>query len=305
VVGAHYDHLGYGGEGSGSLEPNVHAVHPGADDNASGTAGMLEIARRLAAAPPARTVVFAAFAGEEEGLLGSAHFVQNPPVPKDRIVAMLNLDMIGRAKVGPALTIGGYGTASQWPELVEKLNANHHLKLSTSKGGFGASDHSSFYAADVPVLFLFTGAHEDYHKPSDTADRIEYPRMAEVVTFAADLARRVADLPQRPTFQKVADEGVGERRAFKVRTGVIPEYGYEGPGVKLSGVSGGSPADSAGLKAGDVVVRFGTREIRNIYDYMYALGDHKAGETVTLTVHRGKETLEIPVTLAPGGARGR
>ncbi len=305
VVGAHYDHLGYGGEGSGSLVPEVHAVHPGADDNASGTSGMLEIARRMAAAPPARTVLFAAFAGEEEGLLGSAHLVQHLPVPKDGIVAMVNLDMVGRPKPGPALTIGGYATAAQWPGLVEKLNANHHLKLSTSKGGFGASDHSSFYAAEIPVLFLFTGAHEDYHKPSDTADRINYARMGEVVVFAADLTRRVADLPERPTFQKVADEGIGERRAFKVRTGVIPEFGYDGPGLKLSGVSGGSPADVAGLNAGDVVVRFGTREIRNIYDYMYALGDHKAGDTVTLIVHRGSQTLEIPVTLAPGGARGR
>jgi aminopeptidase YwaD len=305
VVGAHYDHLGYGGEGSGTLAPDVHAVHPGADDNASGTAGMMEIARRMAAARPVRTLVFVAFAGEEEGLLGSSHFVQNPPVPKEKIVAMLNLDMVGRPKPGPALTIGGYGTAAQWPELVENLNKNHHLKLSTNKGGFGASDHSSFYAADIPVLFFFTGAHEDYHKPSDTADRLEYPRMAEVVAFAADLTVRVADLPQRPSFQKVADEGAGERRGFKVRTGVIPEFGYDGLGVKLSGVRGGSAADKAGLKAGDIVVRFGPREIRNIYDYMYALGDHKAGETVVLKVLRGKETLDLSVTLEAGGAGGR
>ena len=305
VVGAHYDHLGYGGEGSGTLAPDVRAVHPGADDNASGTAGMLEIARRMVAARPARTLIFAAFAGEEEGLLGSSHFVQHPPLPKEQIVAMVNLDMVGRPKPGPALTIGGYGTATQWQGLVEKLNANHHFKLSTNKGGFGASDHSSFYAADIPVLFLFTGAHEDYHKPSDTADTLRYKGMAEVVGFAADLTLRVANLPQRPTFQKVADEGAGERRGFKVRTGAIPEYGFEGPGVKLSGARGGSPADKAGLKAGDIVLRFGDRDIRNIYDYMYALGDHKAGETVILKVQRGKETLELSVTLEAGGAGGR
>jgi aminopeptidase YwaD len=305
IVGAHYDHLGYGGEGSGSLVPDVHAVHPGADDNASGTAGMLEIARRMTTAHPERTIVFVAFSGEEEGLLGSSHFVQNPPVPKDKIVAMLNLDMVGRPKPGPALTIGGYGTAAQWPDLVETVNKTRHFKLSTNKGGFGASDHSSFYAADIPVLFFFTGAHEDYHKPTDTADRLDYPRMAEVVAFASDATLRVADLPQRPTFQKVADEGSGERRNFKVRTGVIPDFGYDGPGLKLSGVRGGSAADKAGLKAGDIVVRFGSREIRNIYDYMYALGDHNAGETVVLTVERGKETLELPVTLEAGGAGGR
>ena len=305
VVGAHYDHLGYGGEGSGTLAPDVRAVHPGADDNASGTAGMLEIARRMVAARPARTLIFAAFAGEEEGLLGSSHFVQHPPLPKEQIVAMVNLDMVGRPKPGPALTIGGYGTAAQWQSLVEKLNANHHFKLSTNKGGFGASDHSSFYAADIPVLFLFTGAHEDYHKPSDTADTLRYKGMAEVVGFAADLTLRVANLPQRPTFQKVADEGAGERRGFKVRTGAIPEYGFEGPGVKLSGARGGSPADKAGLKAGDIVLRFGDRDIRNIYDYMYALGDHKAGDVVKLLVKRGASTIEVQVTLEAGGAGGR
>jgi len=259
----------------------------------------------MMAARPARTLIFAAFAGEEEGLLGSSHFVQHPPLPKEQIVAMVNLDMVGRPKPGPALTIGGYGTAAQWQGLVEKLNANHHFKLSTNKGGFGASDHSSFYAADIPVLFLFTGAHEDYHKPSDTADTLRYKGMAEVVGFAADLTLRVADLPQRPTFQKVADEGAGERRGFKVRTGAIPEYGFEGPGVKLSGARGGSPADKAGLKAGDIVLRFGDRDIRNIYDYMYALGDHKAGDVVKLLVKRGASTIEVQVTLEAGGAGGR
>ena len=305
VVGAHYDHLGYGGEGSGSLAPDVHAIHHGADDNASGTAGMLEIARAFADRPPARTVLFAAFSGEEEGLLGSSHLVQHLPVAKERVVAMVNLDMVGRPKAGPALTLGGFGTAKEWPELVERLNSNHRLKLATNKGGFGASDHSSFYGVDVPVLFLFTGAHEDYHKPSDTADRIDYPGMATVVAFGADLARAVADLPERPTFQKVADEGAGERRGFKVRTGAIPEYGFEGPGVKLSGARGGSPADKAGLKAGDIVVRFGDRDIRNIYDYMYALGDHRPGDVVKLLVKRGSATIELAVTLEAGGGGGR
>jgi aminopeptidase YwaD len=305
VIGAHYDHLGYGGEGSGSLAPEVRAIHPGADDNASGTAGLLEIARRLAAHPPARSTLFASFSGEEEGLLGSAHLVQHPPVPRESIVAMLNLDMVGRAKPGPALTLGGYGTATQWPELVEKVNAGHHVKITTSNGGFGASDHSSFYAAGIPVLFFFTGAHEDYHRPSDTADKLDYHRMAEVVAFAADTADAVADLAVRPTFQRVADEGVGERRNFRVRTGVIPEFGYDGPGFKISGVRGGSPADRAGLAAGDIVVRFGDREIRNIYDYMYALSDHKPGDQVVVTVRRGDATTQLTVTLEAGGSGGR
>lgn len=217
---------------------------------------------------------------------------------------MLNLDMVGRPAPGPALTLGGFGTATEWPELVEAVNARDHIKLNTSKGGFGASDHATFYGADIPVLFFFTGAHSDYHKPSDDPDTLNYPRMAPVVGFAADVARAVADLGQRPTFVRVAEEG-GERRSFKVRTGVIPEFGYEGDGFKISGVRGGSPADRGGLKAGDVVVRFGDRAIHNIYDYMYGLGDHAPGETVVVVVHRGGETLELPVTLEAGGGGPR
>ena len=305
IVGAHYDHLGYGGEGSGSLAPDLRAIHNGADDNASGSAGLLEAARLLAASPPARTVIFAAFSGEEEGLLGSQHLVQHLPVAKERVVAMLNLDMVGRPKEGRGLTVGGTGTATEWPHLLEAVNANHHLTLTPSKGGFGASDHSSFYGADVPVLFFFTGAHEDYHRPSDDPATLDYRGMARVVQFATDVARAVADGPARPSFQRVADEGAGERRGFKVRTGVIPEYAFEGPGVKLSGVRGGSPADRAGIKGGDVIVRFAAREIRNIYDYMYALGDHQPGETVAVTVRRGDETLTLQVTLEAGGGGGR
>ena len=305
VVGAHYDHLGYGGEGSGSLAPETRAIHNGADDNASGSAGLLETARLLAASPPARSVLLAAFSGEEEGLLGSQHLVQNLPVPKERVVAMLNLDMIGRPKGGKDLTVGGTGTATEWPVLLDAVNANHHLKLSTSKGGFGASDHSSFYGVDIPVLFFFTGAHEDYHRPSDDTATLDFRGMARVVQFVADTARSVAEDELRPTFQRVVDEGIGERRAFKVRTGVIPEYAFEGPGVKLSGVRGGSPADRAGIKGGDVVIRFGARETRNIYDYMYALGDHQPGETVPVTVRRGSETLTLEVTLEAGGSGGR
>jgi len=303
VVGAHYDHLGYGGEGSGALDASLRAIHNGADDNASGVAGMLEIARRLAADPPARSILFAAFSGEEEGLLGSQHLVADPPVARERLTAMVNLDMVGRPKDGRALTLGGYGTAAEWPAVVAAANAAGALDIATSQGGFGASDHSSFYSRDIPVLFLFTGAHEDYHRPSDDAGRLDYVGFARVVAFAADLARGIAELPQRPTFQKVAEEQ-GARRGYKVRTGVIPEFGYEGPGFKISGVAGGSPAETAGLAAGDVVTRFGEREIRNIYDYMYALGDHQPGETVVLLVRRGDTTLELTVTLEAGRSRG-
>lgn len=305
VVGAHYDHLGWGGEGSGSLSPQEPAIHSGADDNASGVAGLLEIARALAARPPARTVLFAAFAAEEVGLLGSSHLVQNLPVPRERIAAMLNMDMIGRPRDGARLTVSGAGTAAEWAQLIEALNANHHLTITTDKGGFGASDHSSFYAAGVPVLFFFTGAHEDYHRPSDDAERLDYPGMARVVTFTADLARAVADLPAPPTFQRVAEEAQGARRSYKVRTGVIPEFGWEGEGFKISGVGGGSPAERAGLAAGDIVLRFGAREVRNIYDYMYALGDHQPGEQVELLVRRGERTLSVTVTLEAGGGGRR
>lgn len=300
VVGAHYDHLGFGGPGSNSLAPDVRAVHNGADDNASGVAALLEIARQLAANPPKRSVLFVSFGAEELGLLGSSYLVQNFPLPKDWVVAMVNLDMVGRPKRGPALTVGGYGTAKEWAELIPRLNRNHHLKLTTAAGGYGASDHSSFYSAGIPVLFFFTGAHEDYHKPSDDAEKLNYPGFAKVVQFAADTVRAVANLPERPTYQKVAQEE-GPRRSFKVRTGLIPEYGWEGRGVKVSGVRGGSAAEKAGLQAGDVVIKVGERTVHNIYDYMYALGDHQPGETAPFTVQRGEQTLVLQVTFEAGG----
>lgn len=305
VVGAHYDHLGFGGEGSGSLVPDKHAVHPGADDNASGIAAMLEIARRLARRPAERTVVFAAFSGEERGLLGSSHMVQNLPFPQGQLVAMVNLDMVGRPPEGPGLNIGGYGTAKEWPVILDEINRRYGFRLSTSRGGFGASDHSSFYAADIPVLFFFTGAHEDYHRPSDHPHRLDYPGMEVVTSFAADAVRAVADQPSSPSFVRVADEGTGERRGLRVRTGVIPEFGWEGAGFRISGVRGGSPADRAGLRAGDVIVGFGDREIRNIYDFMYALGDHRPGETVPVAVEREGRTFTVEVTLEAGGGGGR
>lgn len=304
VVGAHYDHLGFGGPGSNSLAPDQRAVHNGADDNASGVAALLEIARQLAASPGKRSLLFAAFGAEELGLLGSSFFVQHLPVPKEQVVAMVNLDMVGRPKKGPAVTAGGYGTAKEWPQLLEGCNRNHHLKLNPAMGGFGASDHASFYAAGIPVLFFFTGAHEDYHRPTDDAEKLDYAGMAKVVQFAADVVRAVANLPQRPTFQKVAQEE-GPRRSFRVRTGLVPEYGYEGAGVKVSGVRGGSAAEKAGLQAGDVVIQVGSRPVHNIYDYMYALGDHKPGETVVFFVRRGEKTLELTVTFEVGGGGNR
>ncbi len=300
VVGAHYDHLGFGGPGSNSLAPEVRAVHNGADDNASGVAALLEIARQLAAKPPKRSVLFVAFGAEEMGLLGSSYLIQNFPLPKDWVVAMVNLDMVGRPKKGPSLTLGGYGTAQEWAELIPRLNRKHRLKLTTSAGGYGASDHSSFYSAGIPVLFFFTGAHEDYHKPSDDAEKLNYPGFAKVVQFATDTVRAVANLPQRPTYQKVAQEE-GPRRSFKVRTGLIPEYGFEGRGVKVSGVRGRSAAEAAGFLAGDVVLKVGERVVHNIYDYMYALGDHQPGETVPFTVQRGEQILLLQVTFEAGG----
>lgn len=305
VVGAHYDHLGFGGEGSGSLVPDLEVIHPGADDNASGVAALLEIARDLAGRPPSRTVVLAAFSGEERGLLGSAYMVQNLPFPREQVVAMVNLDMVGRPPEGEHLNIGGVGTAEEWPRVLEQVGSRHHLRLATSRGGFGASDHSSFYSVGIPVLFFFTGAHEDYHRPSDLPDRIDYPGLERVTSFVLETIRSVADLPTRPTFARVDDEGPGERRGLRVRTGVIPEFGWEGEGFKISGVRGGSPADRAGLQAGDIIMQLGQRETRNIYDYMYALGDHQPGETVPMTILRGERSLTLEVTLESGSGGGR
>jgi hypothetical protein len=335
VIGAHYDHLGLGGQGS--LAPRAGEIHHGADDNASGTAGLIELARMLSSQnpKPRRTIVFIAFSGEEEGLIGSNYYVNNPVVPLQNTVAMINMDMIGRMKERK-LVIGGVGTAQEWRSMLDAQNliqsttvalnaagseqklsgANRPLvvgangqpvvtvdpskqfALTLNEDGFGPSDHSAFYAKQVPVLFFWTGTHEDYHKPSDTADKINYQGEAQIVGFAANLIREIDKSDKRPTYAVAKSESQGRSTGFRIYLGTIPTYGDSSDGLKLDGVRDDSPAAKAGLKAGDKIVKLAGRDIKNVYDYTYALGEMKAGQEYEVEVMRGSERLTLRITPA-------
>ena len=294
VIGAHYDHLGRGGEGSGSLAPRSGEIHHGADDNASGTAGLIELARVFSAQRPRlkRTVIFIAFGGEEEGLLGSSYYVNNPLTPLTNTVAMINMDMIGRMK-DSKLTIGGVGTAKEWRDIIGQKN---DLVLQLNEDGFGPSDHSSFYGKQVPVLFFFTGTHTDYHKPSDTFDKINYTDEARILSLVARIVRDVDGAAQRLTYMTARSDAPPRTGGFRVYLGTIPNYGEGTGGLLIDGVREGSPAEKAGIKAGDRIVKIGEREVKNVYDYTFALGEMKAGQEYVFEVTRGTEKLSLKVT---------
>jgi Peptidase family M28/PDZ domain/PA domain len=300
VVGAHYDHLGHGGPFS--LAPGSHDVHPGADDNASGTALLLEVARRFAALPrgPDRAVLFLSFGAEEVGTLGSRYWVQHPSVPVEKIAAMINADMVGRLR-DEKLVVDGAGTSPEWKPLIEAAGQGLGLTLALGGEGFGASDHASFTAVRVPVAFLFTGSHPAYHKPSDTADKINAAGEERVTTLAARLCLAVAEAPARlPFVDAPADPHRGARGGFKVSLGTMPDYAFTGKGVKLDGVRSDSPASRAGLTRGDVIVKLGGHDVGNIHDYMFALGDLSPGAEVVIEVEREGKRVPLPIIPAPG-----
>ncbi|MGH9767381.1 MAG: M20/M25/M40 family metallo-hydrolase, partial [Blastocatellia bacterium] len=268
VIGAHYDHLGHGGESS--LAPNSSEVHHGADDNASGVAGLLELARIFNAEKKQvrRSLLFIAFSAEESGLIGSNYYVNHPVTPLADTVAMLNLDMIGRLRDGK-LTVGGVGASPEFRKLIESLNQSGTpapgFKLQLNEDGFGPSDHSSFYAKQIPVLFFFTGAHEDYHKPSDTADKINYEGQARVVSFTANIVRALDRNDARPAYALARSQSSGRAGGFRVYLGTAPNYAESSDGMLLDGVRDDSPAAKAGLKAGDKIVKMAGREIKSVY----------------------------------------
>jgi hypothetical protein len=302
VIGAHYDHLGYGGENS--LAPNEHVPHVGADDNASGVAAMLGVARTLARQAragrrPAHTLVFCAFTGEEIGLVGSSHFVDDPPLPLERVETMLNMDMVGRLK-DDKLIVMGVGTAPEFPGLVDAVNAGFHFQLKPTPDGFGPSDHSSFYKRKVPVLMLFTGAHTDYHKPSDTWDKINEPGLWKVTRFATALVESLDVRPAAHYQQAKSDSTMGRIAGgggYGAWLGTIPDYTQTEGGVLLSGVRDASPAKTAGIQGGDVIVRFDGVRIDNIYDYTFALRSRKPGQQVRITVKRAGAETDLVATL--------
>ncbi|HTY58212.1 MAG TPA: M28 family peptidase, partial [Bacteroidota bacterium] len=302
VLGAHFDHLGLGGEGSGSLQPDTVAIHHGADDNASGTAGLLELAQAFGEhrVPLKRGLVFTFFSGEELGTLGSAWYVNNPPIPLARTACMLNMDMIGRL-AGKELTVYGTGTSPGWNALVEKENRDSTFTLKEIPDGFGPSDHAQFYGKDIPVLFFFTGTHNDYHRPSDTWDKINYPGEERVVRYVYRLACDIDTEQARPAFTRTASPAPsagGDTRGFKTTLAIIPDYNGGVDGMKISVVRPGGPADKAGLKAGDIIVGMAGRKIVNIYDYMEMLGKLKGGDKVELIVMRGGTSMTFTAEMA-------
>ncbi|WP_437833342.1 M20/M25/M40 family metallo-hydrolase [Sorangium sp. So ce1153] len=304
VLGAHYDHLGFGGN-SYSRAPGVHAVHPGADDNASGTAMLLEVARRLTALParPDRNVLFIAFGAEELGTIGSRHFVDHPPAAlagMKPVVAMINADMVGRMREDKLL-VDGLGTSPAWKPIVDDAARGLGFALQYGAEGFGASDHSSFTASRVPVAFLFTGVHEDYHRPSDTADKINAVGVSRCAVLTARMALALSRRDARLPFTDApADPHRSMRGGFRASLGTMPDYAYQGPGVKLTGVRPDSPSSRSGMQAGDVIVRIGAHAITNIHDFMFALGDLEPGREVEIEVDRGGARVPLKVIPAPG-----
>ena len=352
VIGAHYDHLGRGGEGS--LAPRSGEIHHGADDNASGVAGLLELARTLSlaqTAKPRRTIVFIAFSGEEEGLLGSDYYVNHPLVPLANTVAMINMDMIGRLQ-DSKLIIGGIGTATDWRKMIDQENSQENMRmaarnalndsaaatvkvkldpresadgmpivlgsngrpivvaepgrlplelatpftLTLNEDGYGPSDHSSFYSKQIPVLFFWTGTHDDYHKPSDTADKINYAGEARIVAFVKRIILNLDKSDKRPTYTVAKSDSQGRSTGFRVYLGTIPNYADSSDGLLLDGVRDASPAAKAGLKAGDKIVKIAGHDVKNVYDYTYALSEMKGGQEYEIEVVRGGERLKLKIT---------
>lgn len=299
VIGAHYDHLGMGGENSGSLRPDTIAVHNGADDNGSGTVGMLELAQYYASKKQElkRTLLFMAFSGEELGLLGSAYFVKNPTFDLTNVSTMINMDMIGRLN-DRKLIVFGIGTSTEFESLVNRHNKDSLFVLKLNPDGYGPSDHSSFYSKGIPVFHFFTDLHGDYHRPSDDEPLINYEGMVTVLTFIQDIASELDKAEKKPSYVQVeAPRPTGGRRGVRTFTGTIPDFGEQSGGMKISGVREGSPSAKAGLQGGDVIIKFGKIEIKNLYDYTFALGEYKPGDEVDVVVKRGEETLTVKMVL--------
>lgn len=291
VVGAHWDHLGRGIEGS--LAEKFGEVHRGADDNASGTAGVLELARMFSGEKERkRNILFVCFAAEEIGGLGSVHFTKNPPIPISDIIAMINLDMIGRFK--EKVIVDGAGTAKEWKDILEKANTGK-LNLSLHEDGYGASDHSSFYAKSIPVLFFFTGAHADYHLPSDTADKIDLEGETKILGLVANVVTETMNMNGKPLYVATEGNSGAGRASFNVYVGTVPDFTEEGKGFKILSVRPKSPAEKAGIMGGDLLVSLGGKKIENIYDYTYALREFKPGEEAEAVVIRGGKEVRLKV----------
>jgi len=299
VVGAHFDHLGYGEDGNSRYEKKEPAIHNGADDNASGTATLIELARTLKKTKGAATnYLFIAFSGEELGLYGSKYFTDHPTIDLKSINYMINMDMVGRLNdSAKTITVGGYGTSPAWASLVNaqnNLRSAGNLQIKIDSSGSGPSDHTSFYRKDIPVLFYFTGLHTDYHKPSDDADRINYKGMVNILQHAKNVIEG-ANAQGRLAFLKTREAQTTTTARFSVSMGIMPDYTYSGNGVRADGVSEGRPAQKAGLKAGDIVLQIGDYKVNSMESYMQTLGKFKKGDKATVIYQRGTEQFKVEI----------
>jgi hypothetical protein len=296
IVGGHFDHLGLGLE-SGSLDANPKGkVHNGADDNASGTAGVIELARYFQnnKVKEKNNLLFICFSGEEMGLYGSKYFTESPTIDLSKVDFMINLDMIGRLDAKNGLQVSGSGTSAFWETLLQKLSTAE-VPIKTDSSGMGPSDHTSFYLKNIPVLHFFTGSHSDYHKPSDDWDRVNVDGEVKVLTIVAKVIE-AADREPKMAFLATKNKSMGGSRAFKVTLGVMPSYTSTEPGLKVDGVSDGKPASKAGILTGDLILQIGEYPIKDIQEYMAALGKFEKGQTVRVKVKRNGEDVSMTLT---------
>lgn len=293
ILGAHYDHLGYGEDHNSLYSGKTPMIHNGADDNASGTAALIELAKELQSFGYKKyNYIFTAFSGEELGLFGSKYFTEHAGFDLKNVNYMINMDMVGRLNDSThAITIGGYGTSPSWGKLITD---NQFLKINKDSSGSGPSDHTSFYRKDIPVLFFFTGSHKDYHKPSDDADKINYDGEVKVIRYITDLIAKTNET-DKLVFTKTREVSMG-KSSFKVSLGIMPDYTYSGTGVRVDGVSENKAAQKAGILTGDVLLQLGEHSFTDVQSYMDALNKFNKGESTKVKLSRGKEIIILPVT---------
>src|SRR5678809_149021 len=297
VLGAHYDHLGYGEDNNSMLRTGEKAIHNGADDNASGTAALIELARILKNTKQKNNnYLFIAFSAEELGLNGSKFFTKHPTIDFTKVNYMINMDMVGRLNdSSQVVTIGGYGTSPQWGTLIDPNNKKNPFVIRIDSSGTGPSDHTSFYRKDIPVLFFFTGLHADYHKPTDDFDKINYKGELEVVNYIYSIIEKENKAKQKLAFTKTRETQSTSSTRFNVTLGIMPDYTFSGAGVRVDGVSDGRPAQKAGLQTGDVITQLGDYNVTSLENYMEALGKFKKGDTTTVKFVRGKDNKQTQV----------
>jgi aminopeptidase YwaD len=301
IIGAHYDHLGYGEDGNSMLRTGEHLIHNGADDNASGTAAVIELARLIKNSDKKdfknNNYLFITFSGEELGLYGSKYFVENPSVDLKNVNYMINMDMVGRLNDSTrVLTVGGFGTSPEWAAVIKMKEKKSPFVIKIDSSGTGPSDHTSFYRKEIPVLFFFTGLHSDYHKPSDDFDKVNYLGELNVVKYIYSLIEKEDENKKKLVFTKTKETQTSTSARFNgVTMGIMPDYTFAGTGVRVDGISEGKPAQAAGLLAGDIILQLGDYNVSSLENYMQALGKFKKGDSTTVKIKRGAETIEKQV----------